>query len=43
MTILYTKYNVENNAVWTIHVKICTEKFGLKIMEFWNGKYVGTL
>ncbi len=50
MTVLYTKYKAENNALWTIYVN-----YGLKIyrkvwkfesgksMEFWNGKCVGTL
>ncbi len=35
MTVLYTKYKAENNALWTIYVK-----YGLKIYrEVWKFEY----
>ncbi len=36
MTVLYTKYKAENNALWTIYVKYglkSTERFGNLSME----------
>lgn len=50
MTVIYTKYNAENNFVRTIYVKYGVKNIqrGLKIWvwkstEFWNGKCVRTL
>lgn len=50
MTVIYTKYNAENNFVRTIYVKYGVKNIqrGLEIWvwkstEFWNGKCVRTL
>ncbi len=41
MTIIYTKYEAENSAVWTIYVKYGPKIYWevWKSMEFWNGKF----